>query len=54
MCLSKGVGAPVGSILAGSYEMIEEGKRMRKLLGGGLRQSGVLCSAALVGLDLYS
>ena len=53
MCLSKGVGAPVGSILAGSYEMIEEGKRMRKLLGGGLRQSGVLCSAALVGLDLY-
>lgn len=53
MCLSKGVGAPVGSILAGSFEMIEEGRRMRKLLGGGLRQSGILCSAALVGLDLY-
>jgi threonine aldolase len=53
MCLSKGVGAPVGSILAGSCEMIEEGRRMRKLLGGGLRQSGVLCAAALVGLDLY-
>ena len=53
MCLSKGVGAPVGSVLAGSSEMMEEARRMRKLLGGGMRQSGILCSAALVGLDMY-
>eukprot|EP00944_MAST-04C_sp_MAST-4C-sp1_P007872 g7872.t1 len=53
MCLSKGVGAPVGSVLVGSTEVMEEARRMRKLLGGGMRQSGILCSAALVGLDMY-
>ena len=53
MCLSKGVGAPVGSVLVGSTEVMEEARRMRKLLGGGKRQSGILCSAALVGLDMY-
>jgi threonine aldolase len=53
LCLSKGVGAPVGSILAGSHDLIEEALRLRKLLGGGMRQSGVLCAAAMVGLDGY-
>ncbi|MGB3545102.1 threonine aldolase family protein [Rubrivirga sp.] len=51
VCLSKGLGAPVGSVLAGSVEMIREGRRARKLLGGGMRQSGVLAAAALVALD---
>ncbi|MEM0963835.1 MAG: threonine aldolase family protein, partial [Bacteroidota bacterium] len=51
VCLSKGLGAPVGSVLAGSVTHIREGRRARKLLGGGMRQSGVLAAAALVALD---
>ena len=51
VCLSKGLGAPVGSVLTGSREAIREGRRARKLLGGGMRQSGVLAAAALVALD---
>jgi threonine aldolase len=53
LCLSKGVGAPVGSILAGSHDLIEEALRLRKLLGGGMRQSGVLC-AALNSIDGFA
>lgn len=50
-CLSKGLGAPVGSIIAGSREMIDEAVRMRKLLGGGMRQVGVLAAAGLVAIE---
>ncbi len=50
-CFSKGLCAPVGSVLASSRERIEEARRVRKLLGGGMRQAGVLAAAALVALD---
>jgi threonine aldolase len=50
-CLSKGLGAPVGSVLAGTTEFIAEARRMRKMLGGGVRQGGVLAAAGLVALD---
>ncbi|HEX2677525.1 MAG TPA: GntG family PLP-dependent aldolase, partial [Polyangiales bacterium] len=46
-CFSKGLGAPVGSVLAGSPELIARARRYRKMLGGGMRQVGVLCAAAL-------
>ncbi|XP_066474297.1 uncharacterized protein [Tiliqua scincoides] len=51
LCLSKGVGAPVGALLAGSRELIAEAWCARKLLGGGMRQAGVLAAAALIGLS---
>jgi len=51
ICLSKGLGAPIGSLLVGSREFIEKARRIRKALGGGMRQSGVLASAGLVALD---
>jgi threonine aldolase len=50
-CLSKGLSAPVGSMLAGSTEFIERARRWRKLLGGGMRQAGVLAAAGLCALD---
>jgi threonine aldolase len=50
-CFSKGLGAPVGSILAGSVDFIAKARRMRQMLGGGVRQGGVLAAACLVGLD---
>ena len=50
-CLSKGLGAPVGSMLLGPRAFIEEARRWRKLLGGGMRQAGVLAAAALVALE---
>jgi threonine aldolase len=46
VCLSKGLGAPVGSVLLGPKAFIEQGKRWRKMLGGGMRQAGVLAAAA--------
>lgn len=49
-CLSKGLCAPVGSILAGSRKFIEEARRNRKLMGGGLRQAGILAAAGLIAL----
>ncbi|MCA1591159.1 MAG: low specificity L-threonine aldolase [Acidobacteria bacterium] len=49
-CLSKGLGAPVGSMLLGTRGFIEEARRWRKLLGGGMRQVGVLAAAGLVAL----
>ncbi len=52
-CFSKGLGAPVGSILAGSKASMTEALRIRKRLGGGMRQVGVLCAAALHALDDY-
>lgn len=50
-CLSKGLSAPVGSVVVGSSEFIGRAKRARKLLGGGLRQAGVLAAAGLVALQ---
>jgi len=50
-CFSKGLGAPVGSVLAGSRELIREAVRYRKMLGGGMRQVGILCAAALYALE---
>jgi threonine aldolase len=49
-CLSKGLGAPVGSLLCGSRELVREGRRVRKMFGGGMRQAGVLAAAGLVAL----
>ena len=51
VCLSKGLGAPVGSVLLGSAALIAEAKRWRKMLGGGMRQSGILAAACLHALD---
>ena len=51
VCFSKGLGAPVGSALAGSKEFICESRRFRKLFGGAMRQSGVLAAAAHYALD---
>ena len=50
-CLSKGLGAPVGSILAGSTEFIHRARKYRKMLGGGMRQAGVLAAAGIVALE---
>jgi threonine aldolase len=50
-CLSKGLGAPVGSMLVGSKEFIEEARIVRKMLGGGMRQAGVLAAAGLMALE---
>jgi threonine aldolase len=50
-CLSKGLCAPVGSLIASTRERIEQARRVRKLLGGGMRQAGVLAAAGLVALD---
>lgn len=51
LCLSKGLGAPVGSVLVGSSAFIAKARRNRKLLGGGLRQAGVLAACGLYALD---
>lgn len=50
-CLSKGLAAPVGSILAGSREFIAEARRVRKVVGGGMRQAGVIAAAGLWALE---
>jgi threonine aldolase len=50
-CLSKGLAAPVGSLLCGSAEFIARARRHRKMLGGGMRQAGILAAAGLVALD---
>jgi len=50
-CLSKGLGAPVGSMIVGSREFIERCRSVRKMLGGGMRQVGVLAAAGLVALE---
>lgn len=51
VCLSKGLGAPVGSVLLGSEKLIREAKRVRKVMGGGWRQAGFLAAAGLYALD---
>ncbi|GAA0535135.1 threonine aldolase family protein [Halorubrum ejinorense] len=50
-CLSKGLGAPVGSILAGDEAFVEDARRVRKLFGGGMRQAGMIAAPALRALD---
>ncbi len=51
VCFSKGLGAPVGSCLAGDAEFIRRARRARKLFGGGMRQSGILAAAALYAIE---
>src|SRR5262249_28265032 len=51
VCFSKGLGAPVGSALAGSRDFVARARRVRKLFGGGMRQAGVIAAAALYALD---
>jgi threonine aldolase len=51
LCLSKGLGAPVGSVLVGPRELVKEARRLRKRLGGGMRQAGILAAAGLHALD---
>lgn len=51
VCFSKGLGAPVGSALCGPRDIIQRARRFRKMLGGGMRQSGILAAAALHALD---
>jgi threonine aldolase len=50
-CLSKGLSCPVGSVICGSREFIDQARRWRKMVGGGMRQAGVLAAAGLVALD---
>jgi threonine aldolase len=50
-CLSKGLSAPVGSVLCGDKEFIKKAHRIRKMLGGGMRQAGVLAAAGIVALE---
>jgi threonine aldolase len=50
ICLSKGLGAPIGSLLLGSTAVITKARRWRKVLGGGMRQVGILCAAAKIAL----
>lgn len=52
ICLSKGLGAPVGSVVCGKKNFIEKARRARKMLGGGMRQAGVLASAGIIALTL--
>jgi threonine aldolase len=49
-CLSKGLGAPVGSVIVGHAAFVDRARRARKMLGGGMRQAGVLAAAGLVAL----
>jgi len=50
-CLSKGLSAPVGSVVCGSREFIAEARRNRKVLGGGMRQSGIIAAAGIIALE---
>lgn len=54
LCLSKGLASPVGSILVGTSDFIEKARRIRKLLGGGMRQAGVLAACGVVSLEKIS
>ncbi len=51
VCLSKGLGAPVGSVIAGTRDFIEQARRYRKIFGGGMRQAGILAAAGIYALD---
>ena len=51
ICLSKGLGAPVGSVLCGSRELVKKARRWRKVLGGGMRQAGIIAAAGILALQ---
>jgi threonine aldolase len=51
VCLSKGLGAPMGALVGGSAAFVDEARRVRKMLGGGVRQGGIVAAAGLVALD---
>ncbi|MBC3952593.1 low-specificity L-threonine aldolase [Pseudomonas folii] len=51
VCLSKGLGAPIGSVLCGSQAFIDKARRLRKMVGGGMRQAGMLAAAGLYALE---
>lgn len=51
VCLSKGLGAPVGSVLLGSHDFVTQARRWRKVLGGGMRQAGILAAAGIYALE---
>ncbi|MBT8191494.1 MAG: low specificity L-threonine aldolase [Saprospiraceae bacterium] len=51
ICLSKGLGAPVGSLLIGNKEFIKQARRFRKVMGGGMRQAGIIASAGIYALE---
>lgn len=51
VCLSKGLGAPIGSVLCGRRELIDRARRLRKMLGGGMRQAGVIAAAGIYALE---
>ena len=51
ICISKGLGAPVGSLLIGDRDFIDQARRYRKVMGGGMRQSGILAAACIFALD---
>ncbi len=51
VCLSKGLGAPVGSVLCGKKELIDSARRWRKMLGGGMRQAGIIAAAGIQALE---
>ncbi len=53
ICLSKGLGAPVGSVLCGSAEFVKKARRWRKVLGGGMRQAGILAAAGIFALQSH-
>ena len=50
-CVSKGLGAPVGSLICGSRAFIERARRFRKMVGGGMRQAGIIAAAGIVALE---
>lgn len=53
LCLSKGLGAPVGSVLCGKRDLIQRARRWRKVVGGGMRQAGILAAAGIVALKQH-
>ena len=50
-CLSKGLSCPVGSVVVGSSEFIEKARKVRKVLGGGMRQAGIIAAPGIVALE---
>jgi threonine aldolase len=54
VCLSKGLCAPVGSVLAGSSEFVERARKYRKMLGGGMRQAGIIAAAGIIAVEKMS
>tara|TARA_B100001741_G_C16277661_1_gene470721 strand:- start:12 stop:701 length:690 start_codon:yes stop_codon:yes gene_type:complete len=50
-CLSKGLGAPVGSVIVGNKEFINDARKWRKMVGGGMRQAGIIAAAGIIGIN---